>query len=80
MEMVKFKDLKDHIKEFKVHLKAVAPRVNDEQKMKVLQRYIDQLSNPQEVINKWDMCLFDNTQRIQTNNNNNNRFFDLFMK
>ena len=62
MEMVKFKDLKDEIKEFRKHLEAVKDRVDDPIKMKILHSYIDNLENPKELTNNWNMFLFERSE------------------
>jgi hypothetical protein len=59
MEMVKYKDLRDEIKEFKKHLEAVKERVDDPIKMKILHSYIDNLEHPQAITCNWNMFLFE---------------------
>ena len=59
IQMVLFKDLSNEIGKFRIHLRAVSTRVNDEQKMKILMSYVDNLQNSVEVVNNWNMILFD---------------------
>ena len=65
MEMVKFKDLKDEIKEFRKHLEAVKERVDDSRKMKILHSYVDDLANPKAITNNWNMFLFERSENEQ---------------
>ena len=57
--MIPFKDLNNEISKFRIHLKAVESRVNDEIKMRILKSYVDNLQYPVEIMNNWDMLLFD---------------------
>ena len=67
MEMVKFKDLKDKIKEFRKHLETVKERVDDSRKMKILHSYVDDLANPKAITNNWNMFLFERSENEQFN-------------
>ena len=67
MEMVKFKDLKDEIKEFRKHLESVKDRVDDPIKIKILHSYIDNLENPKEIRNNWNMFLFERNENEKYN-------------
>ena len=63
--MVKFKDLKDEIKEFRKHLEAVKERVDDSRKIKILHSYVDDLANPKAITNNWNMFLFERNENEQ---------------
>ena len=65
MEMVKFKDLKDEVKEFRKHLEAVESRVDDQIKMKILHSYIDNLEHPKAIKRNWNMFLFERNENEQ---------------
>ena len=60
MDMVKFKDLKEEVKEFRKHLKAVSDRVQNERIMNILTKYIDDIENPVPITYVWDKSVFNN--------------------